>query len=276
MKGKNRFTNNEINQLKILIEQKVISSKYEQKKIRDKIRKIGFYFTDFSNEKGYTVNDLEVLINSGLIVIVDKEMNPKTKNLDDEKALINLNSSNKKTRSQSDSKITGDITKISFLVEMCFKNIGSLDTILENGLPKMEELNKCGLYSITIPSNYQVGFIPPEECIGNNVINPWSIQKLKDKWVDDVDVVYYGIAGKQSNRSLRQRLTDLKKHGFGNITDRGPHKGGEIMWQLNEYKIFSLLILPTEGPPTPRNLENKILHAFYDKMGKLPFANRQF
>ena len=51
MKGKNRFTNNEINQLKILIEQKVISSKYEQKKIRDKIRKIGFYFTDFLMKK---------------------------------------------------------------------------------------------------------------------------------------------------------------------------------------------------------------------------------
>lgn len=172
--------------------------------------------------------------------------------------------------------IEGVVTQISFLEKMKFKNIGSLGRFLEEELPSITELNQCGLYSITIPPGYKVDFIPPEECRGYNVINPWTISRLKDKWVTGVDIVYYGIAGKQSQRSLRQRLTDLKKHGSGKITDRGPHKGGEILWQLKQYEKFSLWILPTDGPPTPRNLENEILHSFHNKIGKLPFANRQF
>lgn len=173
-------------------------------------------------------------------------------------------------------KIDGDTTKISFLKKMKFKHIGSLGNIIEEGLPKITEINQCGLYSITIPYGYKVDFIPPEDCRDYNVINPWTISKLKDKWVNNVDIVYYGIAGKQSQRSLRQRLMDLIKHGSGKITDRGPHKGGEILWQLKQYEKLFLWILPTEGPPTPRNIENTILHTFNNKVGKLPFANRQF
>ena len=69
---------------------------------------------------------------------------------------------------------------------------------------------------------------------------------------------------------------DLIKHGSGKITDRGPHKVGEILWQLKQYEKLFLWILPTEGPTTPRNIENTILHTFNNKVGKLPFANRQF
>ena len=97
MKGKNRFTKNEIYQLKKLIAKKVISSKYEQKKIRDKIRNIGFYFTDFSNKKGYTVNDLEILINSGLIEIVETELTNKTGRIENEGDKVTFNNSFKKT-----------------------------------------------------------------------------------------------------------------------------------------------------------------------------------
>lgn len=173
-------------------------------------------------------------------------------------------------------KIDGDVTKLSFLEKMKFKNIGLLGNIIEEGLPKLTELNQCGLYSITIPSDYKVDFIPPDNCMDYNVINPWSVSKLTDKWVNNVDIVYYGIAGKQSQRSLQKRLTDLKKHGSGKITDRGPHKGGEILWQLKQYESFSLWVLPTGGPPTPRDMENTILHSFYNMVGGLPFANRQF
>lgn len=176
------------------------------KQIANELNKLGLY----TKRDGSPITDYQIhgrTKNYSHLFTRDKTIVGLVEWGDDKKPISNSISQTKSIKNsqitQSDSKIAGDITKISFLVEMCFKNIGSLDTILENGLPKMEELNKCGLYSITIPSNYQVGFIPPEECIGNNVINPWSIQKLKDKWVDDVDVVYYGIAGKQSNRSLR-------------------------------------------------------------------------
>jgi hypothetical protein len=69
MKGKTQFTEEEIKTLKYLISEKVISSPLQQKRIRDKIRQIGFFYSDFSNSKhGYTCQDLDELIKSGQVV----------------------------------------------------------------------------------------------------------------------------------------------------------------------------------------------------------------
>lgn len=71
MKGKNTFTKNESELIKKLIAEKVISSKNKQKGIRSNIRKIGFYYSDYSSSKhGYTVEDFENLVKSGNIKIV--------------------------------------------------------------------------------------------------------------------------------------------------------------------------------------------------------------
>lgn len=70
MKGEDTFTNTEIQNIKELISKKVEATKEEQKSIRAKIRKIGFYYTDFSLSKhGYTVADFDSLICSGQIKI---------------------------------------------------------------------------------------------------------------------------------------------------------------------------------------------------------------
>jgi len=127
---------------------------------------------------------------------------------------------------------------------------------------------------LTKPTNYEPEFINPEEATSNgNVINPWEVEKLEKKWVENVDVVYFWIAGIRSNRSLKRRLKDLLKHGNGQTTDRGPHKGGEIFWQLKGSQNFSLWILPIKNP---RNNEESYLENFYKQTGQLPFANRQF
>lgn len=73
MKGKDVFTAEEADKIRVLIEEKVKSSTEEQKKIRDKIRKIGFYYTDFYSsmvQNGYTVDDFNELIKSGKITII--------------------------------------------------------------------------------------------------------------------------------------------------------------------------------------------------------------
>ena len=58
MKGKTNFTSIEAKKIKELINLKVKSDKITQKRIRDKIRAIGFYYSDFSSSKhGYTVKD---------------------------------------------------------------------------------------------------------------------------------------------------------------------------------------------------------------------------
>lgn len=72
MKGKRQFSEYEANQIRKLISQKLMASKNEQKKIRNKIRSFDFYFSDFSSKKGYTVQDFDNLIKTGEIRIVRK------------------------------------------------------------------------------------------------------------------------------------------------------------------------------------------------------------
>ena len=64
MKGKAIFTQQEFNEICILIEQKIRTDKNEQKRIRKKIRNLGFYSTDFGMGPGYgyTVEDFQRVV----------------------------------------------------------------------------------------------------------------------------------------------------------------------------------------------------------------------
>lgn len=169
------------------------------------------------------------------------------------------------------------VHKIEFLIESGFVKLGTLSTIISNGFPKVEELKSCGIYAITKPTDYVLDYYTPEEAkVNGNVISPWSLEKLGTKWVENSDILYYGLAGANSPRLLKSRLTDLINHCKGLITDRGPHKGGEIIWQLKGYENFEIWILSTGNPPKPRQVEGKLLEQFFSVMGKLPFANKQF
>ena len=71
MKGKDTFTRYEVEQIKALIAKKCISSSPKQKKIRREIRKIGFYYSDYSTKKnGYSVGYFESLILSKQIKVI--------------------------------------------------------------------------------------------------------------------------------------------------------------------------------------------------------------
>ncbi len=182
----------------------------------------------------------------------------------------------KKTENQSN-KLSGNPSNINFLTKNKFEKIGILEQLLKNGLPINKKLNHCGIYAISIPNKYLPEYYSPKEIINcGNVIKPWTVEKLKSKWVSNAGIVYYGLAGKKSYRSLNERLDDLLRHGNGKISSSGPHKGGEILWQLKNYETFSIWILPTNGPPEPRNYEEFILRTFHKEKNILPFANRQF
>jgi len=64
MKGKDTFTKDEANKIIALIEQKLKAGKDEQKKIRNKIRALGFYSTDYGMNAGYgyTVEDFKRVV----------------------------------------------------------------------------------------------------------------------------------------------------------------------------------------------------------------------
>lgn len=74
MKGKATFTNEEANEIIALIRQKVVAAQAEQKRLRDKIRKIGFYASDFGIGGGYDEKDFlrVITINGGQLPTVPK------------------------------------------------------------------------------------------------------------------------------------------------------------------------------------------------------------
>jgi len=74
MPHRSSFTIEEVNKIKNLISQKIDAPANIQKVIRNQIRDIGFYYSDFRNDRtigGYTVDDFNDLIESGEIVITE-------------------------------------------------------------------------------------------------------------------------------------------------------------------------------------------------------------
>ena len=72
IKGKRTFTQDEFNRLRELVLELRRAYGDDQKPIRDKMRKIGFYITDFSvsGPAGFTESDLKDLVQTGQIKIV--------------------------------------------------------------------------------------------------------------------------------------------------------------------------------------------------------------
>ena len=169
------------------------------------------------------------------------------------------------------------VNRIEYLVKSQFVKLGSIRELIYNGFTDIPQANSCGIYAITKPPFYNPEFLSQEKIKKNrNVIGPWDSKRLSKKWVDNADILYYGLAGATSPRWLNSRLTDLINHCKGLISNRGPHRGGEIIWQLKDYETFEIWVLPTGNPPEPRNLEERLLKRFYEITGKLPFANRKF
>lgn len=75
MKGRDTFTMAVIKELYQLFLQKDNADYNEQKSIRRKIRKKGFYISDFAKDMNST--DFRLLCNSGRITITDKDKSMK-------------------------------------------------------------------------------------------------------------------------------------------------------------------------------------------------------
>lgn len=201
MKGKNRFSKTELEQLKILIKEKQSADKTKQTSIRNKIRKIGFYFSDFSNQKkGYDNSDLEQLLKSGEIKItgitnkIEKtELEPKQKR--------NLKQKEVKTLIKWNLKKT--------LIDFS-KNRFEPNKDLENVIP-----DTCGNYII---------------CLNKHSKLPKSEYNVEFQTFDGLNVIYTGIAGK----SLKKR--DYRQHFKGNAGSSTLRKSLGVLFG---YKLIS-------------------------------------
>ena len=98
MKGKSKFTQSEANEIIALIRKKVVSDKNTQKRLRNKIRAIGFYASDFGIGGGYTEHDF-----LGAVKIIGETQKPEPKSEN-----IELPETIQPERS------TGELRKISF------------------------------------------------------------------------------------------------------------------------------------------------------------------
>jgi len=133
MKGKREFTEDEANKIRNLIKQKLLASTNEQKGIRGKIRDLQFYFSDFSDKKGYTVDDFNQLIKSGQIRIIGgstQSINEKMK-----KSLM---------KSKIDSKVTDKNTEQELVANENFRQYIDLDSCT---------LDKTGFYCLKLKEN---------------------------------------------------------------------------------------------------------------------------
>jgi hypothetical protein len=89
MKGKSQFTQHEADEIRRLLRRKVSADRDTQKSLRDKMRKIGFYITDFSaSSEGFDESDFDALIRQKRITITDSTALPAIANHQPAKSVV--------------------------------------------------------------------------------------------------------------------------------------------------------------------------------------------
>jgi hypothetical protein len=164
-----------------------------------------------------------------------------------------------------------DVRKRSTFESLGFEGFVALGDAVVGGPMEARGLDSPGVYAIFAPPKYIPSFLTEDL---KNVITPWTQEQLWSRWVEEAELAYIGCAGRTpTNRILRKRIGDFRKHGAGRISTSGPHKGGERIWQCKGWAQFTLAWLPTDPFPHPHNTEVAIGTAFLALTGVLPFAN---
>ena len=100
-----------------------------------------------------------------------------------------------------------------------------------------------------------------------------SIQQLTSKWVENSHILYIGQAGgKGSSATIRKRIKQYLEFGKGKPVG---HYGGRLIWQLSNLKGL-IVAWKATFTTDPKKGESKLLRAFNESYGKLPFANFKF
>jgi len=128
-----------------------------------------------------------------------------------------------------------------------------------------------GVYLVARKSNQPVNFL--EVSTGGHFKrrNPSvPVSVLEKRWLARPKVLYVGKAGGTTNRTnIRNRLHSFMQFGLGHPC---AHWGGRYIWQLSDAKK---LVIYWKSTPreVPREVEKALLSVFFEKFGKLPFAN---
>ena len=187
MKGKDKFSTTEVEAIKKLILQKLQATTSQQKGIRDKIRDIGFYYSNYSSKKaGYTVEDFEALIRAGKITVIGSSGLSSSKSHDKDK-----------TRIDADKIVENPIPPTTDLTTILSVFKTNRFDPLTNNETKIPDI--AGNYILCLRSNSKLPRVAIEPAL---------------TIFDGLQVIYTGIA----SRSLRSR--DYSQHFKGNNAGR--------------------------------------------------------
>lgn len=260
MKGKSIFTKAEAEKIIGLITQKLKASASEQKKIRDKIRKLGFYASDFGIGGGYTVADFKKVAkiagqNSPELIQSSKPQNKPTE-------------IKNKFIESSNASLNFDSDTLDELKQNGFDGFKTVSGIIKNNytdIPKERGIYIL-LYNQDAPEFVEVGTGGHFKSQNPNV----PIEVLKESWVDDASIIYIGKAGAEnSSATLHSRLKQYFRFGQGAPVG---HRGGRYVWQLKN--CYDILVCWKELPSgNPREEEATLIKEFEKHYGNKPFAN---
>lgn len=205
MKGKNIFTEKEIDELKRLITLRANStSKSEQKKLRDKMRKIGFYGRDDWGINDCQIADLERLIYEGRIKVIGNNLISKSEYISN-------------TVEPAKEKIATDFVSVEEeLIKGDFKSVSSLSS---DAIP-----NEAGIYCIKLRERFTL---------------PSKFGKIRED-----RIIYIGKASTSLRKRLWEEELNHKRaatffRSIGAMLDYLPPKGSLYGKKTRNYK-FSL------------------------------------
>ncbi len=211
MKGNKVFTTLQINAIKRLTDKKIGKPKSEQTSIRNELRDIyKFYFSDFSNKKGYTVDDIDELISSGQIKISDGNYKPTT-NTTTTKLIDKPTQVEKKLPIMQNSK--GLNSNLDDFKINRFDPTKDSETIIANS---------SGNYILCLKKNSELPNVSIKPILTN---------------FEGLQVIYTGIASK----SLRTR--DFRQHFKGN-------NAGSSTLRKSLGVLFNYQLIPRDKDPT--------------------------
>lgn len=261
MKGKSTFTAEVADQIILLIEQKLKADSSKQKGIREKIRKLGFYASDFGLTN-YDAADFKRVVT----ILGEHKLKPFKSFA--EKPAIKVTSDPSKKFTENLQLVIDNFVQanIDELKKMGFKAFYPIKDIIQNYtlLPKEK-----GVYILLHTENPHFleigtgGFFKGKD-------PHVSIEILQENWITDSPIIYIGKAGSETgNATLQSRLKQYFNFGQGKAVG---HWGGRYIWQLKN--PYNILVGWMETPNIdPRIVEAHLIKEFVKKYGRRPFAN---
>ncbi len=253
MKGKTTFSSAEAEALKSLIRQKCDADRDTQKSIRNKMRNIGFYISDFTtNLNGFTVEDFEALINDQQIMI-DGDEAPSFQ------PSSTINELNHECGSRRMIEGLASLEQQGFVG---FKKVSELMETRCAVVPAEE-----GVYVVLRESAEEPVFVEDGTGGAFKGKNPNSpISTLKENWVEDTEIVYIGM----TRDTLKRRLSAYMRFGQGEPVG---HWGGRFIWQLKDSRDLVVCWKPMSAGDAAEE-ESDMIQAFKQAhAGRRPFAN---